>query len=278
MRHVAVIVAIDGPAGAGKSTAARAVAAALGFAYLDTRRDVPLRGAGGLGAGGRPPSTRRSSRSSSVSVSRLGGRDVTEEIRSPRVRPSPRRSPPTRRSERRSWRQRPLMASGDWVAEGRDIGTVVAPDAEVKVYLDGRPGGARAPARAELGRDAARCSPSRRARRARQRARALAARAGRTRWCSTRACSTPWRRRADRALVRRASSPRPASACHPAPGQSARGGSTLGCHEGRSRRISERRQVLARQPPHRVARGGRARAPRRHARPQGAPTDWNGRS
>ena len=48
--------------------------------------------------------------------------------------------------------------------------------------------------------------------------------------------------------------------------------------EGRDRRISERRQVLAGQPAHRVARGGRARAPGGHTRPQGAPTDWNGRA
>ena len=49
-------------------------------------------------------------------------------------------------------KQRELIADGDWVAEGRDIGTVVAPDAELKVFLTAVRGGARAPARGRAGR------------------------------------------------------------------------------------------------------------------------------
>src|SRR5580698_7374347 len=120
-----MIVAIDGPAGAGKSTVARAVAAALGATYLDSGamyRAVALR------------SLEDSSRSAaelagSLEISLgdrvlLDGRDVTEAIREPAV--GARASQVAQLPEVRSAlvaRQRALLASGDWVAEGRDIGT-----------------------------------------------------------------------------------------------------------------------------------------------------------
>jgi CMP/dCMP kinase len=122
-----MIVAIDGPAGAGKSSVARAVADALGFTFLDT--GAMYRAAALAG---------RADAEIAFDGDRvlLDGGDVTDAIRTPRVSEAASRAaadPEVRRALVR--RQRELMASGDWVAEGRDIGTVVAPDAEVKVFL-----------------------------------------------------------------------------------------------------------------------------------------------
>ena len=144
-----MLVAIDGPAGAGKSTVARAVAAALGFTYLDSGAmyraaalaDDPRTADVGFGDDGRVL---------------LDGTDVSEAIRTPEV--SARASEVAADSEVRRWlvaRQRELIEHGDWVAEGRDIGTVVAPGAEVKVFLTAQPE-ERARRRAtELGGDVA---------------------------------------------------------------------------------------------------------------------------
>jgi cytidylate kinase len=133
-----MIVAIDGPAGAGKSTVARAVAGALGFAYLDSGAlyrcvalatlEHPDRTAAGIAA------------DLDVSLGErvlLDGRDVTHAIRSPTVsaQASVVAADPAVRVALVA-RQRALLASGDWVADGRDIGTVVAPGAEVKIFLD----------------------------------------------------------------------------------------------------------------------------------------------
>jgi CMP/dCMP kinase len=125
-----MLVAIDGPAGAGKSTVARAVARALGFTYLDSGamyRAVAL-------AGDRNPAS-LDIRFDGDRVL-LDGEDVTEAIRTPEVSraASERATDPAVRGAMVA-KQRALIASGDWVAEGRDIGTVVAPDAEVKVWL-----------------------------------------------------------------------------------------------------------------------------------------------
>lgn len=122
-----MIVAIDGPAGAGKSTVARATAEALGFTYLDSGamyRAVAL----ALIREGGVPSER----------ARELGPDFaeTEGLRTPEVSEGASRI--AQDAGVRSAlvdKQRELMATGDWVAEGRDIGTVVAPDAELKVYL-----------------------------------------------------------------------------------------------------------------------------------------------
>ncbi|HKU56041.1 MAG TPA: (d)CMP kinase [Gaiellaceae bacterium] len=139
-----MIVAIDGPAGAGKSTVARALAERLGFRYLDTgamyraltwlamKRSLDLGDADGLA---------RLALEQPVLFSAddrvgIGGTDVTSSIRSDRVDrmvPVVARHPAVREVMRD--RQRQLGREGDVVMEGRDIGTVVAPDAEVKVYL-----------------------------------------------------------------------------------------------------------------------------------------------
>ena len=132
-----MIVAIDGPAGAGKSTVARGVATALGFAYLDSGalyRCVAL-------ASLDDPTSSAAEHAAGLAVSLgprvlLGGRDVTHTIRSPTVsaQSSVVAADPGVRAALVA-RQRELLTEGDWVAEGRDIGTVVAPDADVKVFL-----------------------------------------------------------------------------------------------------------------------------------------------
>jgi cytidylate kinase len=139
-----VIVAIDGPAGAGKSSVARALAARLGFKYLDTgamyraltwlalHEGVPLDDAPGLTALATANPVEFGDRGS-VSI---GGEDVTRGIREPEIDaavPVVARHPEVREVMR--VRQRELGHSGDSVIEGRDIGVVVAPDAEVKIWL-----------------------------------------------------------------------------------------------------------------------------------------------
>jgi cytidylate kinase len=142
-------VAIDGPAGAGKSTVARAVARALNFTYLDTGamyRSVAL------------ASTRGLDDASALDIAfdgdrvLLDGEDVTGAIRTPEIseRASVVANDPNVR-EALVARQRELIAGGDYVAEGRDIATVVAPDAEVKVYLTAHPAERARRRAAELG-------------------------------------------------------------------------------------------------------------------------------
>jgi cytidylate kinase len=139
-----MIVAIDGPAGAGKSTVAKQLSERLGFRYLDT--GAMYRAVTWLGLG----------RSLDLSDGRALGAlarqfpvafddnervwiddtDVTAAIRQTRIDrlvPVVARHPEVREVMRE--RQRELGAEGDVVIEGRDIGTVVAPNAEVKVYL-----------------------------------------------------------------------------------------------------------------------------------------------
>jgi cytidylate kinase len=135
-----MVVTIDGPAGAGKSTVARALAERLGFTYLDS--GAMYRGVALASRERRlePAQVARAVRIELGDRIRLDGRDVTEAIRTPEVSEAASRvaaDPEVRRALVE--KQRELLARGDWVAEGRDIGTVVAPEAEVKVFLDASP-------------------------------------------------------------------------------------------------------------------------------------------
>jgi CMP/dCMP kinase len=153
-----MLIAIDGPAGAGKSSVARAVAEALGFTYLDTGamyRAVALVAADrGAEAAAVAQALKIEPTGDRILVD---GRDVTDEIRAPEVSEAASRAaadPDVRQAVVEL--QRRLLASGDWVAEGRDIGTVVAPDADVKVFLTADPEERARRRAAELGLDPAR--------------------------------------------------------------------------------------------------------------------------
>jgi cytidylate kinase len=161
-----MIVAIDGPAGAGKSTVARGLAERLGFRYLDTGAMyrsltwLALRRGIDLGDG---PALGELAREFPVTFDTAGrvwidGTDVTDSIRQVRVDrmvPAVARHPEVREVMRD--RQRELAAEGNVVIEGRDIGTVVAPNADVKVYLVADPevrAARRQAERPEIGPDA----------------------------------------------------------------------------------------------------------------------------
>ena len=129
-----MVVAIDGPAGAGKSTVARAVARDLGFTYLDTGamyRAAALAGAEDVAA--------LDIRFDDGRVL-LGGEDVTDAIRTPEVSEAASQvaALPAVRAALVA-KQQEIIRDGDWVADGRDIATVVAPGAEVKVFLTASP-------------------------------------------------------------------------------------------------------------------------------------------
>jgi cytidylate kinase len=149
-----MIIAIDGPAGAGKSTVSRAVAEALGATYLDSGamyRVVAFKTLSGSDAA----SAARSTMIGLGEKVTADGIDVTELIRTPEVaaRASEVAQLPLVRQALVE-QQRKIMGDGrSWVAEGRDIGTVVAPEADLKIFLTADPE-ARAERRAtELGLD-----------------------------------------------------------------------------------------------------------------------------
>jgi cytidylate kinase len=138
-----MVIAIDGPAGAGKSTVARGVARALGFTYLDSGA---MYRAVALAALERSVDLDDGERLGEVAWSldidfdgdtiTLDGKPVEGRIRSPEVTVAASRvsrHPQVRRAMVK--RQRELIAAGNYVAEGRDIGTVVSPDSPLKIFL-----------------------------------------------------------------------------------------------------------------------------------------------
>ena len=146
-----LVIAIDGPSGAGKSTTARGVATQLGLRYLDTgsmyraltwwllRHSVDVQDASAVAARAQGPKLSVGTDPSASSI-RVDGVDVTGSIRTPEVTAavSAVSAVPDVRA-RMAATQRDLIGSGSIVVEGRDIGTVVAPDADVKVFLTAAP-------------------------------------------------------------------------------------------------------------------------------------------
>ena len=128
-----MIVAIDGPAGAGKSTVARALARALGFTYMDSGAMYRAVGLMTLRHGGAASEQARRLELEVGERVIANGEDVTEAIRAPEVSEAASRVA-TNEAVRAALaaKQRELLGRGDWVAEGRDIGTVVAPDAAAR--------------------------------------------------------------------------------------------------------------------------------------------------
>jgi CMP/dCMP kinase len=148
-----MIIAIDGPAGSGKSTVARGLARRLGFTYMDSGamyRAVTLAALGhgvdladgdALGRIAAEADIELRERDGDDLQVLLVGRDVSDEIRTPAVTGAS--SQVAAHAQVRKAllaKQRELIATGDWVVEGRDIGTVVAPDAAIKVFLTADPG------------------------------------------------------------------------------------------------------------------------------------------
>jgi cytidylate kinase len=142
-----LIIAIDGPGGSGKSTVARSVARRLGFTYIDSgamyravalwalRLGMPLDDLHRL---------EQLAREARIELPgdrvMLNGEDVTAEIREPQVSRAASQvaaCPGVRRAMREE--QRRIGSAGPAVMEGRDIGTVVFPDAQVKIFLDAQP-------------------------------------------------------------------------------------------------------------------------------------------
>ncbi|HEX2266331.1 MAG TPA: (d)CMP kinase [Solirubrobacterales bacterium] len=138
-----MVIAIDGPAGAGKSTVARAVAAEIGFTYLDSGAMYRCVALAALESGnGLEDGEALGDLAEGLEIGfdgtrvLLGARDVSGEIRTPEVTAAASRvSVHPRVREAMVARQRQLIAAGNYVAEGRDIGTVVSPDSPLKVFL-----------------------------------------------------------------------------------------------------------------------------------------------
>lgn len=138
-----MVIAIDGPAGAGKSTVARAVARALGFTYLDSGAMYRAVALAAIERGIDPDDGDRLGEMAwglaidfDGDTVRLDGKPVEGRIRSPEVTIAASKvsvHPQVRQAMVK--RQRELIAAGNYVAEGRDIGTVVSPDSPLKVFL-----------------------------------------------------------------------------------------------------------------------------------------------
>jgi CMP/dCMP kinase len=146
MSHQRIVVAIDGPAGAGKSTIARAVAEKLGFVYIDTGAMYRAVALWALRAGIDESDTHKVeqlAREAEIAFEAgarsvyLNGEDVTEAIRTPEVSAAASKVSAIAGVRRvLVEKQRELAATGSVVMEGRDIGSVVFPDARVKIFLD----------------------------------------------------------------------------------------------------------------------------------------------
>jgi CMP/dCMP kinase len=153
-----MVIAIDGPAGAGKSSVARGVALELGFPYMDSGAMYRCVALLWLESPAQEPAAL--ARAAWIELDgggvMLNGRDVSSELRAPEVSEAASRvaaDPGVR--EALVAKQRELMSTGDWVAEGRDIGTVVAPEAGLKVFLTADPQERARRRAAELGADQA---------------------------------------------------------------------------------------------------------------------------
>jgi cytidylate kinase len=142
-----VIVVIDGPAGAGKSTVARRLARRLGAAYLDTgamyraltwagaARGIPAGDETALARLARDLPLRITPEADGDRVA-VGDHDITDAIRAPEVTAAVSEvSAHAGVREAMVDAQRSLAATGDWVADGRDLGSVVWPGADIKVFL-----------------------------------------------------------------------------------------------------------------------------------------------
>jgi CMP/dCMP kinase len=149
-----MVVAIDGPAGAGKSSVARAVAQALGFTYLNSGSMYRAVGLLTLRDGGAASDHARELDLQPGPRALLAGEDVTDALRAPEVSEAAAKVA-TNQLVREALvaKQRELVAQGDWVVEGRDIGTVVAPDSPVKIFLTASPRERARRRAAELGTD-----------------------------------------------------------------------------------------------------------------------------
>jgi CMP/dCMP kinase len=144
-----VVVAIDGPAGAGKSTIARAIARRLGYIYIDTGAMYRAVALWALRSGIAPDDSHKLDElarhariefAAGATTVLLNGEDVSEAIREPAISDAASKVsalPGVRRAMVEA--QRDMAAGSSVVMEGRDIGTVVFPDATVKIFLDANP-------------------------------------------------------------------------------------------------------------------------------------------
>lgn len=142
-----MVIAIDGPAGAGKSTVARAVAASLGWTYLDSGAMYRCVALAALDRKANPEDAQalgEVARGLDIGIGdrrvTLDGEEVSDRIRSPEITQLASRTS-THPEVRAAMvaRQRELIAAGQYVAEGRDIGTVVSPEAPLKIFLTATP-------------------------------------------------------------------------------------------------------------------------------------------